>query len=168
MWRRTIMKFYSRILGDRDYSLFEVLHFGLRLPGVVSSFGDVKRASVSNWASLKKSHAVQRLDQTARVTNKSALETFNQRGDLQRPDKVPVDAVQNLSFYAFWRRFDVVCGRLVLKQKEKMVALSGNGWPAQAKKDHKLHAEYARKTLYAYAPCPGYAGTEYIDAVVNQ
>ena len=101
-------KFYSRILGDRDYSLFEVLHFGLRLPGVVSSFGDVKRASVSNWASLKKSQSVQRLGQTARVTNKSALETFNQRGDLQRPEKVPAEAVQILSFHAFWRRFDVV------------------------------------------------------------
>ena len=36
MWRRTIMKFYFRILGDRDYSLFEVMHFGLRLPGVLS------------------------------------------------------------------------------------------------------------------------------------
>ena len=53
LWRRTIMKFYNRILGDRDYSLFEVAHFGLRLPGVLSSFGDVRSASVSNWATLK-------------------------------------------------------------------------------------------------------------------
>ena len=58
MWRRTIMKFYSRILGDRDYSLFEVLHFGLRLPGVLSSFPDVRAASVSNWASIKRGRAM--------------------------------------------------------------------------------------------------------------
>ena len=54
MWRRTIVKFYSRILGDRDYSLFEVMHFGLRLPGVLSSFGDVHKASVSNWGTFEK------------------------------------------------------------------------------------------------------------------
>ena len=144
-----------------------MLHLGLRVPGVVSSFGDVKRASVSNWASLKKSHAAQRLKKTDRVTNKSALETFNHRYDLQRPGKVPLEAVQNLSYYAFWWRFDVDCGRLVLKQREKFVALSGNGWPAQAKRDRKLHVEYARKTLYAYVPCPGYAGTDYIDAAAR-
>ena len=58
MWRRSIMKFYSRILGHRDYSLFEVLHFGLGLPGVLSSFGNVSTASVSNWAALKRGEAL--------------------------------------------------------------------------------------------------------------
>ena len=58
MWRRTILKIYSRILGDRDYSLFEVMHFGLRLPGVLSSFGDVHKASVSNWGTLKSRQAI--------------------------------------------------------------------------------------------------------------
>ena len=53
LWRRTIMQLYNRILGDRDYSLFEVVHFGLRLPGVLSGFGEVRSASVSNWAMLK-------------------------------------------------------------------------------------------------------------------
>ena len=42
LWRRTIMKFYNRLLGNRDYSLFEVVHFGLRLPGTLSSFGPVE------------------------------------------------------------------------------------------------------------------------------
>ena len=28
LWRRTIMKFYNRILGNRDYTLFEVVHYG--------------------------------------------------------------------------------------------------------------------------------------------
>ena len=38
LWRRTIMKFYSKLIGNRDYTLFEVVHFGLRLPGVLHSF----------------------------------------------------------------------------------------------------------------------------------
>ena len=31
LWRRTIMKFHSKLIGNRDYSLFEVGHSGLRL-----------------------------------------------------------------------------------------------------------------------------------------
>ena len=54
------------------------------------------------------------------------------------------------------------------KRKEKMIALTGNGWPQQAKRSHKLHEEYAKKTLYAYMPCAGLAGTEYIDLVARR
>ena len=77
------MKFYNKILGDRDYSLFEVVHFGLRLPGVLSSFGDVRSASVSNWATVKPQQAIERTKANQRVTNKTALEMFRLRGDLQ-------------------------------------------------------------------------------------
>jgi hypothetical protein len=38
LWRRAIMKFYSRILGDRDYSLFEVVHFWHSIAGSVIFF----------------------------------------------------------------------------------------------------------------------------------
>ena len=168
MWRRTIMKFYSRILGDRDYSLFEVLHFGLRLPGVLSSFDDVQKASVSNWSSVKSNRSVAQLKPEERVTNLSALEIFNSRGMLERPARLREESLHALSFYAFSRMFDVVRGKIVQKRKEKMVALTGNGWPAQAKRSHEKHSEYAKKTLYAYMPCPGLAGTEYIDAVVRR
>ena len=46
LWRRSIMKYYNRILGNRDYSLFEVVHYGLRLPGTISNFGNVESVSV--------------------------------------------------------------------------------------------------------------------------
>ena len=48
-----------------------------------------------------------------------------------------------------------------------MIALTGNGWPTQAKRSHKLHEEYAKKTLYAYMPCECVSGTEYIDMIVR-
>jgi hypothetical protein len=54
LWRRAIMKFYNQMLGNRDYSLLEVLHFGLRLPGVVSSLGAVRDVSVSQWTALRR------------------------------------------------------------------------------------------------------------------
>ena len=161
------MKFYNEILGDRDYSLFEVVHFGLRLPGILSSFGEVRSASVSNWATVKPAQALARTKDHERVANKSALELFDARSDLRLPPGVSYEDVSNISFYAFSRMFDVVKGAIVRKQKEKFVALSGNGWPAQAKRTHELHREYARKTLHAYMPCHGLSGTEYVDAVVR-
>ena len=57
--------------------------------------------------------------------------------------------------------------RLVQRQKEKFVAINGAGWPRQAKVTHEKHKEYAKKTLYAYMPCVGTSGTEYIDIVVK-
>ena len=99
MWRRAIMKFYSRILGDRDYSLFEVLHFGLRLPGTLSSFGDVVSASVSNWASVKRGRALEAAASQERATNRSALETFAARGSLRRAPAVREADLEDMSFY---------------------------------------------------------------------
>ena len=162
------MKFYSRILGDCDYSLFEVLHFGLRLPGVLSSFGDVKPASVSNWSTIKSGKSAAALAPGERITNRSALELFNQRGQLKRPATLREEALSGISFDAFSRLYDVVSGSIVQKRKEKFVALTGAGWPGQAKRSHAQHEDYAKKTLYAYMPCPGLAGTEYVDAAVRE
>ena len=113
------MKFYSRVLGDRDYSLFEVLHFGLRLPGVLSSFGDVKRASVSNWSTLKTGPQAAFTKDSQRITNRSALELFNRRGELKRPATLKDEALSDISFYAFNRMYDVVAGTIVQKRKRK-------------------------------------------------
>ena len=84
LWRRTIMKFYSKLIGNRDYSLFEVAHFGLRLPGVLSSFGPVESITVSNWASLKRGKAFHDTKPDARVTHLNKLEIFNNRQHLKR------------------------------------------------------------------------------------
>ena len=113
------MKFYSRVLGDRDYSLFEVLHFGLRLPGVLSSFGDVKRASVSNWSTIKSASQASSTKDHERITNSSALELFNRRGELKRPAILKEEALRGISFYAFNRMYDVVNGAIVQKRKER-------------------------------------------------
>ena len=59
-------------------------------------------------------------------------------------------------------------GRLHRRQKEKFLSVSGLGFPAQADCAHPEHATYARKTLYAYMPCAGTSGFDYIDAAVEQ
>ena len=167
LWRRTIMKFYSKLIGNRDYTLFEVVHFGLRLPGVLHSFGPVESVSLSNWASVKQGRSMAMTPAGDRATYRSKLELFNQRADLQLPTSVAPEELENISFYCFWRLYSVQGNRLRKRQREKMIALNGCGWPRQAKATHPLHHEYARKTLYAYAPCAGSRGTDYLHDVVR-
>ena len=90
LWRRTIMKFYSRILGDRDYSLFEVMHFGLQLPHTISSFRDTVNVSVSSWVPLKSNFECSRAKGDDRVTHLSKVQIFNQRCELQKAEHVPL------------------------------------------------------------------------------
>ena len=102
-----------------------------------------------------------------RVTNLSKLEIFNCRGQLQLPASVGERDLENISFYCFWRLYSVQGTRLRKRQREKMLAVNGCGWPRQAKITHPLHQEYAKKTLYAYAPCHELHGTEYLDHSVR-
>ena len=84
-----------------------------------------------------------------RVTYLSKLEIFNERGTLKLPRTVCVEDLEHMSFYAFWRLFDVASNRLSKRQREKITAVQGLGWPSHASRTHALHDGYARKTLYA-------------------
>ena len=168
LWRSAIMKFYSRVLGGRDYSLLETVHFGLRLPATLSSFGNVRPVSISDWSVVKRGDAMRHTRPGDRATFRNKREIFDLRGELERPKHVPETHLHNLSMYAFWRLYDVAKKKLVRKQREQFVALSGTGWAKHARFDHPQHEEYAKRTLLAYMPCPGLAGTEYIvDYVKN-
>ena len=46
--------------------------------------------------------------------------------------------------------------------------MNGLGWPAQARVTHPRHAEYAKRALLAYMPCPRMAGSEYIEFVAQR
>ena len=168
LWRRMIFKCYSRVLGGRDYSLLETMHYGLRLPATISSFGNVKGVSVSNWSALKHRQQIKFAKAGDRVTHYTKLELFDRRALLARPHSIEDHELQNLSMYAFWRLFDVEKNRLRKHRKEPMVAMNGLGWPAQARVTHPRHVEYAKRTLLAYMPCPGMAGSEYIELVAQR
>ena len=167
LWRRTVMKFYNKILGDRDYSLLEVTHFVLKLPATLSSFPEVQGVSVSSWAALKAPHVIRKMGLKSRVTHLTKIELFSQRHELARPKSIHDSDLTNLSFYAFWRMFDVQKQRLVRRQREKIISITGCGWPSHANQNSPHHEEYARKTLYAYMPCLDLQGVEFIDACVQ-
>ena len=162
LWRTAVMKFYSRAIGGRDFSLLETVHYGLRLPNTLSNFGPVRTVSLSGWTTVRSRRDLQLQAPTGRATYLNKIELFNARGQLKRPRSFDVRDLEGISLYAFWRLFDVQGNRLVRKRAEQFVAVSGLGWPAHAKQDHPSHDEYARRTLLCYMPCLGLRGTDWI------
>ena len=89
LWRRTIMKFYNRVLGDRDYTLFEVVRTGLRLPPILSSFGTVENLSLSSWRTLRRPAATSGADdEDELVVSANKVDVFNLRASLPRPPSI--------------------------------------------------------------------------------
>ena len=83
LWRSAIMKF-----GGRDYSLLETVHFGLRLPATISSFGDVRPISISDWSVVKPGSVLKYTPRDERATFKNKREIFDNRQHLARPNTV--------------------------------------------------------------------------------
>ena len=167
LWRRTILKFYNRILGGRDYTLFEVVRYGMQLPPVLSTFGDVQNASLSSWRALRDRRRVAASQDEAAVLKLNKSEYFNRRGTLTRPSTITEANLRDISFYAFWRQFYCSNKRLVKRQKERFLSKSGTGHPGCANRSNPEHEFYARRTLYAYMPCAGLRGLDCIDEVVQ-
>ena len=70
----------------------------------------------------------------ARCTARTRLELFDQRLLLARPTTVRESDLLDLSFYQFWRVFNVDRQRLSRRRQERVVALTGTGWPAHARR----------------------------------
>ena len=165
LWRRTILKFYNRVVGNRDYTLFEVVRYGIRLPPVLSSFGDVHNASISSWRALKPAHVISFLGEKESITAMNKTEVFSARAMLPRPKTISEDDLGNISFYAFWRLYYYSAKSLHRRQQERFVSITGAGHPSQAARAHSEHENYAKHTLYVYMPCEALRGVDYIDDV---
>ena len=109
---------------------------------------------------------VRKLDDYQCATNLSKLDIFNRSGEFKRAARVTDSMLSGISFYTCWRRFAYSGGRLSKRQREAFIAVNGAGWPRQAATIHAMHADYAKKTLYAYMPCAGLRGTDFIDEIV--
>ena len=101
------------------------------------------------------------------MTNATKMELFSERGTLARAQTISAEDLRDLSFYAFWRLFNVKGGKISRRDKEAIVAITGTGWPSHAAVTHQYHEHYARRILYAYMPCPALKGIEYVHEVVE-
>ena len=126
-------------MGNRDYTLFEVIHYGVGLPPTISSFGDVENASVSDWHALKAGLTLSRTGDDDRAFHMNKKEQFSQRGSCILPRHMQIEELMDLSFYGFYRQFYVTQGRLRQRQKERFLSVTGLGYPAQASREHPEH-----------------------------
>ena len=94
VWRRVIIQSYSRVSGGRDYSLLEAVHFGLRLPATISSFGEVRFISISAWSVVKPAHMLKYTERQNRATFRNKRDMFDRRFYLIRPNTVSEDDFQ--------------------------------------------------------------------------
>ena len=104
----------------------------------------------------------------ADVATMTKLEVFCRRADFHRSQEITREDIEGISFYAFWCSYDVKEGRLSRRRREAIVAVSGTYLPSHAAVGHENHEEYAKRNLYAYMPCAGLLGIEYIDQVVAE
>lgn len=157
------MKCYSKVLGGRNYSLFETVHSGLRSPAIMQHFRNVRSISISDWSIVKRGDALRHTQRHERPTFLNKRGLSDARAALDRPSSVKICDLEHLSKYVFWRLFDVNGLKLVRKQLEQFVELPGTGWASHAKMADTLrHPEYAKRTSLAYMPCPGLQGASYI------
>ena len=153
------------MIGNRDYTLFEVVRYGIRLPPILSSFGDVHNVSVSSWRAQQHANLISFLGDDEAITSMNKVEVFSSRGTIKRPRTISEEDLRNLSLYAFWRLYCYKDGKLVRRQWERFLSVTGAGHPTHASRTHALHEAYAKQTLYAYMPCEELRGVDYIDSV---
>ena len=100
------MKFYTRVLGGHAYYFLETVHFGLRLPATISSFGDMRSVSISDWSVVKPGHVLQHTSRDYRATLKHKREKFDDcRGlSFKHNRRGQFEALSNVYVVAFIRR----------------------------------------------------------------
>ncbi len=125
-------------------------------------------ASLSTWRAVHSARANRFAGPDDPVVAQTKTEIFSARGTLPRPRTISEDQLRNISFYAFWRLFYWDRAKLHRRQQERFLSVTGAGHPTQAKRTHAQHAAYAKQTLYAYMPCDGLRGVDYLDEVCER
>ena len=95
----------------------------MKLPPVLSTFGDVHNASLSSWRALQDRRRVAASQDEASVLKLNKFEFFNQRGSLTRPSTIREGDLRDIYFYAFWRQFYCMSRRLQRQQKERFLSI---------------------------------------------
>ena len=112
--RKSLQKFYSRTLGDRDYTIMEAMFLGLRLPLMFSLFSllPVVSLNTTGTRALKTAAQMRNADADDEIAWSSKVDKFDDRLGLLRRHfwKPEQDAlrlyweslVQDTSLYEFY------------------------------------------------------------------
>ena len=166
LWKRTISKFYNQTLGSRDYTLFEVTRSALKLPPIISSFPKPDKKSIGDWSRVKTGQALSSAKDSDKVTSRTAMGAFNARFSMDLAKNVKPKDLESISFYQFWRVFNVSHDRISRRRFDPIIHLTGVGFASHGNANHPNHENYCRGILRAYLPCLQKSGSEYVENLV--
>ena len=158
---KSLQKFYSRMLGERDYSLFEAVHVGLGLP-LVHSLMPVVSLPTSGARAWKTAAQLAEGGPDDAVEWSSKIDHFDNRLQLVRRRHVGTSAqavatrkareaeVRDLSFYEFYDKHRVERGRVQTPQKGVALMVTPSLSSDTASVVDARHEAYARMCVVAF------------------
>ena len=160
--RKSLQKFYSRTLGDRDYTIFEAMFLGLRLP-LVNSLVPIDSLNTSGTRALKSAKQLQGAGTDAEISWPSKVDKFDDRlGALRR--QFPTEQqdetrqrfegwVRDVSLYEFYCKYAWHRSRIAEVPRDVCLMVSPHLPAAFACTSHDKHEAYARMCVVAYWRC---------------
>ena len=158
---RALQKFYSRMLGERDYSLFETVHIGLGLP-LMHEIMPVVGLNTAGTRVMKTTEQLAKVDQGGQVTWPSKVDKFDDRLQAARRRfrkqddvgggmrRVAEEEVHYVSFYEFWEKHTISRGRVNNAQVTVALQVTPGHSAACAGVGDSGHEGYARTCVIAY------------------
>jgi len=160
--QKSLRKFYTRTLGGRDYTIFEAIFLGLRLP-LMLSLMPVVSLNTTGARKLKSQWQMRDAGPDDEIAWQSKIDKFDRRLELLRKQfpKPEQDALRvywegmlrATSLYEFYWKYNVYRGR-IHKTTQDVCLMVTPALPASAASVlHDRHEVYARTCVVAYWRC---------------
>ena len=155
MLRRSIQKFFARVLGERDYHLYEAVPLGLQLPSVIPLMPTVS-LNTSGTRPLKSYKDLKDKGDDVPVHWDSKVDKFNQRlwfvrRQRDRGDLIISEAeVRDVSMFEFYWKFYFVRGRIRRSTSSACIMVTPSYSADCADVQHPSHEGYARALVIAH------------------
>jgi len=160
--RKSLQKLYTRTLGGRDYTIFEAMFLGLRLP-LMLSLMPVVSLNTTGTRALKTVAQMQNAGPDAEISWRSKVDKFDERlcllrRQFPRPEQDPLrlhweGLIRDTSLQEFYWKYNVYRGRLHKTTQDVCIMVTPAVSAAAACVLHDRHDIYARTCVVAYWRC---------------
>ena len=155
--RRSIQKFFSRMLGERDFHAYEAIQLGMRLPSVIPLM-PVVSLNTSGARALKSTMHMVHTGPEVPVHWDSKVDKFNKRLQaLRKVYKKDVVAltrlekeVRHISLFEFYWKYVIFRGKISHASRPVCLMVTPCHSADSANVEHPNHEGYARAAVVAY------------------
>jgi len=159
---KSLQKFYSRTLGDRDYTIFEAMFLGLRLP-LMFSLLPVVSLNTTGTRALKSSAVMSKAGPDDEIAYSSKIDRFDERLGLLRKQypRPEQDAlrqywehlVRDTSLYEFCWKYSTRSSKIAKMTQDVCLMVTPALCASSACVSHDRHEIFARTCVIAYWRC---------------